>query len=313
MIAAWLGCAVAFAALLAMRQLRFLSSLGQARPLTIDGVRLLQAARPDVGPALVGSTIVAPSDFQTRFSRDEQAAILAHELAHLARGDVLVNALASAVQCLCWFNPLVHVAAFQMRLDQELACDATVLRSRPQLRRSYAEALLKSQLASCIPPVGCTWPSRAQHPLKERITMLKSPPIAPMRRRTGALLLAAVLAGGGYAAWASQPSRVITHPDWEQRPTGADLARFYPAEAVKQKLPGEVLMECRVETTGLLSACHVLRQSPEDAGFGDAVLKMSDLFRMKPPTRDGRPVAGGVVRIPVAFRIMGPAPAAPQP
>jgi len=312
-IAVWLGCALVFAGLLATRQFRFLSRLERAQPMAADGVRLMRAARADVGPALVGSVIVVPSDFDIRFSPDEQAAILAHERAHLARGDILANALIAAVQCLCWFNPLVHVAAFQMRLDQELACDATVLRSHPGLRRSYAQALLKSQVACTVPPVGCTWPARAQHPLKERIAMLKRSPPTPMRRWTGALLLAAVLAGGGYAAWASQPSHVITKPDWVQRPTGADLVRFYPAEAVKQKLPGDATMECRVETTGLLSGCHVLRQSPEGAGFGDAALKMTDLFRMKPKTRDGRPVAGGVVRIPVAFRIARPTPIPPQP
>jgi TonB family protein len=89
------------------------------------------------------------------------------------------------------------------------------------------------------------------------------------------------------------------------------MARFYPAEAVKQRTQGEVVMECRVGATGALSACRILRQAPEGAGFGEAVLQMQGLFQMKPRTRDGVAVGDGVVRIPVAFRIMPPP--APQP
>jgi beta-lactamase regulating signal transducer with metallopeptidase domain len=107
-----------------------------------------------------------------------------------------------------------------MRVDQELACDATVIEARPALRRSYGEALLKTQLSACVPPVGCTWPSRAPHPLKERIAMLKSPPPTRRRRLVGAALLAGLALGGGYAAWAAQPGHVITNPDWVQRRRG---------------------------------------------------------------------------------------------
>ena len=80
---------------------------------------------------------------------------------------------AAACQCLCWFNPLVHLAAYLLRLDQELACDAAVIRSRPGARTLYGQTLLKTQLAATPLPFGCYWPARGLHPLEVRIGLLK--------------------------------------------------------------------------------------------------------------------------------------------
>ena len=38
-------------------------------------------------------------------------------------------------------------------------------------------------------------------------------------------------------------------------------------------------------------------------GFGEATLRMSKLFRMRPKTQDGAPVEGGSVRIPIRFNL----------
>ena len=314
-VAAWALGALICAGLLLAMQLRFTAALGRLRPDARLGRPVLRSPRDGAGPAIVGASIVVPADFETRFTPQEQDAILAHERAHLARGDVLANAGSALAQCLCWFNPLVHLAAFQARLDQELACDATVVEARPALRRSYAEALLKTQLLPSVPPVGCTWPSRAQHPLKERIAMLKSSPPTRLRRGLAAALLAALSLGGGYAAWAAQGEpALVTAPDWVSRPTGEDMAAFYPAEAARQELDGMTTLECRVEVSGTVSGCKAISEAPQGAGFGDAALQLAAAkFRMKPMAKDGKPTAGGIVRIPIMFRVArGPAPAPAQ-
>jgi protein TonB len=56
----------------------------------------------------------------------------------------------------------------------------------------------------------------------------------------------------------------------------------------------------------------VLRAAPQGEGFGEAALALTPLFRMKPMSRDGQPVAGGIVRVPIAFRSAGPAPTPPK-
>ncbi|MFX5602942.1 M56 family metallopeptidase, partial [Acinetobacter baumannii] len=61
--------------------------------------------------------------------------VLRHEQIHLQRRDVCMNTLFALAQCLFWFNPLIHVAGRCFRLDQELACDALVIRHAPESRR----------------------------------------------------------------------------------------------------------------------------------------------------------------------------------
>jgi len=56
--------------------------------------------------------------FSRAFHVQEQAAILAHERIHLARQDARINALAALLRCLCWFNPLIHLGARWLRIDQ---------------------------------------------------------------------------------------------------------------------------------------------------------------------------------------------------
>ena len=191
---AWaLGALVSFA-LLAWRQHRFM--------------RL--AAKGLAGPAVIGvlfPRIVAPDDFETRFSEAERHVILAHERAHLSRQDARVTGLIAFLQCLCWFNPLVHVAAFHARLDQELACDAEVMARLPHARRTYAQAMLKTQLAPAPLPLGCYWPPRSIHPLEARIAMLNRPLPTLPRRIVGAVLAALMAIGLGYAAWAAGPGQ----------------------------------------------------------------------------------------------------------
>lgn len=160
-------------------------------------------------PLLIGlrrARIIVPLDFDTRYDSEEQALILAHERAHRQRGDVLANAIASAWLCVFWFNPLMYWAAIRLRVDQDLACDASVLRSSSAGPLRYAQLLLKAQLADAPPlhvPLTCQWLSA--HPLKERIVMLRHFYPGSARRRFGIALTAAVILAGAGLAWAAQP------------------------------------------------------------------------------------------------------------
>ena len=95
-----------------------------------------------------------------------------------------------------------------MRMDQELACDEAVVSRFPGARRAYAEVLMKAQLAVLPLPLGCYWPSKTQHPLVERVAMLKRRDIGRGRRVAGAAALTVLCAGAGVAAWAAQPADV---------------------------------------------------------------------------------------------------------
>jgi beta-lactamase regulating signal transducer with metallopeptidase domain len=147
------------------------------------------------GPAVVGliwPRIVLPAD-EDGYSAEERELIRAHERAHVARRDPRAAALASLTQCVCWFNPVMHVAAYLLRLDQELACDAAVTLRRPWARALYARTLLKTQLGGSPLPFACAWRAWGQHPLELRIAQLKrrggGAPAAP--RPSGASIVAA--------------------------------------------------------------------------------------------------------------------------
>jgi beta-lactamase regulating signal transducer with metallopeptidase domain len=155
----WVVGAVAMATLFAVAQARFLAEVRAGRG----------------GPAVVGlisPRIVLPAD-DGSYSAAERELIRAHERAHVARKDPRAVAFVALAQCVCWFNPFVHLAARLLRLDQELACDAAVVLSRPRSRGLYARTLLKTQLASTPLPFGCYWPARGAHPLEVRVALLK--------------------------------------------------------------------------------------------------------------------------------------------
>jgi TonB family protein len=270
---------------------------------------VVRAERSGFGPAVIGALrprIVLPGDFDQRFAGEARQVVLTHERVHLARGDAAINALAAGLRCLAWFNPLVHVGARRMQVDQEIACDAAVVARHPLARRLYAETLLDTLLVSRSVPFGCHWPAAGVHPLKERVAMLQSNPVTPRRKALGAVMVGAVALVGAGAVWAANPAKpaaVITQPDWITKPTGADLARVYPPAAAKAELDGGATVGCDVAKDGRLENCVIRKEMPQGAGFGQAALDLTPSFQMSPATLDGRPVAGGQVVIPIRFMV----------
>ncbi|MGZ5987292.1 MAG: M56 family metallopeptidase, partial [Caulobacteraceae bacterium] len=213
---------LATAGLFARRQTAFVRLLGRLEPL--DGAPgVLRGQHTGAGPFVLGSLrpkIVTPADFETRFQGEARRLVLAHEGVHLVRGDAAINGLVTALQCLAWFNPLTHVAARLLRVDQEIACDAAVIARHPEARRLYAETLLDAALMPRLVPFGCHWPAAGPHSLKERLTMLNLVPASPLRRKLGLALAGVVALAGASAVWAANPAPppVIGKPDWIEKP-----------------------------------------------------------------------------------------------
>src|SRR5580765_6143744 len=208
LLALWIAGALALVVVFARQQRRYVKNLGT---LSADAHGALRAQTTDGCPALVGALrprIVVPSDFESRYTRQERELVLAHERTHLVRGDAQINALAALLRCLNWFNPLFHLAASRFRFDQEIACDAAVMSRFPEARRCYADAMLKAQLVGesrqeLRLPAGCHWPQ--SHPLKERIAMLKFPILNVRRRMLASAVIISLTLVAGYASWAAQP------------------------------------------------------------------------------------------------------------
>ncbi|MEJ7746875.1 MAG: TonB family protein [Luteimonas sp.] len=205
-VALWLLGVAIVIGMFARQQRRFRARLGRLHDCG-DGLR--QADGNDGLPAVFGwwrPAVVLPADFETRYSAGQRALMLAHERAHIARGDLHANAIAMMLRCLFWFNPLLHVAARRFRHDQELACDAHVIAHHPRARRIYGEALLHTQLSTQTSPLGCHF--GFGHPLKERIAMLKQPIPSSLRWLAGSAVVAVLALVTGFATWAAQPKQI---------------------------------------------------------------------------------------------------------
>ena len=197
-VAVWAAGVTLSAALLLRRQRGFEALV---TPSLDDRAARLPAG---TGPAVLGvwrGRIVLPRDFDTAFDADERRLMLAHEGVHLRRADNAWNLLASTLLVVHWFNPVAWWAWRRLRADQELSCDAAVLRREPsESLARYANALLKVQGITLAPPLATSWQS--SHPLVERVRMLQVHRISAARHRAGlrvAALFVAIAGIGGYA------------------------------------------------------------------------------------------------------------------
>jgi TonB family protein len=100
-------------------------SLGVGRPTT-----LLESGDPRF---LVVWGVLRPRVLLPAVARDWSDArirlVLTHELAHVQRGDWMVQCLAELIRVVHWFNPLVWFACARLRQDSDHACDDQVLAS----------------------------------------------------------------------------------------------------------------------------------------------------------------------------------------
>jgi bla regulator protein BlaR1 len=71
--------------------------------------------------------IFLPSKTQEAFSLNELKYVFLHELHHHKSKDLFVNYIMWMFSIIYWFNPFVWYALKRIRMDRELACDASVL------------------------------------------------------------------------------------------------------------------------------------------------------------------------------------------
>jgi hypothetical protein len=93
--------------------------------------------------------------------------------------------------------------------------------------------------------------------------------------------------------------------DLRRRLPGQGVADLFPAAARAKSIGGVTQMKCLVTADGRLSDCAILFECPAGHGFGEAALRSAPYFKMRPQTKDGRPVGGGQVIIPMKWKVAG--------
>jgi protein TonB len=66
---------------------------------------------------------------------------------------------------------------------------------------------------------------------------------------------------------------------------------------------GHVLLGCSVSAKGTLEGCSIVSEDPAGQDFGNAALKLTRYFKMRPQTKDGQPVGGARINIPITFQL----------
>jgi len=123
-------------------------------------------------------------------------AVLVHELAHIRRGDYLVNLLVSILEIVFFFNPAVLWLADLIRAERENCCDDMAL-AHTGSKTSYIEALVAcEEYKLTVPAYAMAFSGRKDHLLGRVKRMLSdSNPSLNIRERVvlGIGLLTAIL------------------------------------------------------------------------------------------------------------------------
>lgn len=176
-------------------------------------------ASPQVG-GLWRPAVLLPADHM--LTPEEVSMALAHELAHLSRGDLWLGWVPAIAQRLFFFHPLVAWAMREYALNREAACDAQVMQRHHATAQDYGRLLLRLGVAHPM-HAGLAGASPTFRNLKRRLGMLQPGPRS-MPRAAGWLLVASVALVGVL------PYRVVAAHGPMQNATGiADNSTTPPA------------------------------------------------------------------------------------
>ncbi len=119
--------------------------------------------------------LIIPRDLWKSLNQRQRSLLLAHELAHLRRGDHVIRLFELIVTALYWWLPVLWWGRYALRDAEEECCDAWVVWAFPEEVRTYAETLLDT--VDFLNPSRVTEPLLASgfgraHHLRRRLTMI---------------------------------------------------------------------------------------------------------------------------------------------
>jgi beta-lactamase regulating signal transducer with metallopeptidase domain len=225
---AWLVVAAALLVRAGASQLRARAIARRATPIEsapwIDAAKLAGAGqRVEVkasseldSPAVTGllhPTVVVPYA-AVDWPRERCRLVLVHELAHIRRLDVPVQAIADAACALHWCNPLVWICARRLRVEREIAADDAVLAAGVKPSR-YAEELVA--VANAVATPSAALAMAEQSSLETRVASILAARLAraPLTARG---TVAVVAAGVALAAAAACTSPQVSAPQRTTEP-----------------------------------------------------------------------------------------------
>jgi beta-lactamase regulating signal transducer with metallopeptidase domain len=162
--------------------------------------------------------LLLPAALWARLTAEQQDTLLAHELAHLRRGDPWMRRLEIVVLGLYWWHPVVWWARHEIQEAEEQCCDAWVLWALPAAAEAYAAALLEtvaylSRLRPAV-PLGASGAGQT-YLLRRRLTMILqgTTPRALSRAAVVVLLACGAVCLPLRPTWGQPPARTSSNEE----------------------------------------------------------------------------------------------------
>jgi TonB family protein len=346
-VLAWLCCIFYFAGRLAWGLHQTRSIARAATRITLSGDTALRysqylrclgitARSPEIavsphgmGPVTLGlrrGLVLVPSTFLDNIHAGDLDALLAHELAHIARRDFAKNLLYGLVSLPAAWHPVMWRTRDRVAESRELVCDAiaadaiaadaittdAIASEATAGRRQYAQALLRiAALFAERPPVanlhalGIFNVNADSSTLERRVMTLtrKPAPISTARR----ILLAAASSAIAFATCASalalhtgvaalapidaqnsQPAKIHVRRDVMsgQRISGDNPK--YPEEARAKKIRGTVVLGVIISKDGTVENIRV--QTTPAESLAKSAIEAVRTWRYRPYLLNGNPI-----------------------
>jgi len=216
-------------------------------------------------------------------------ALLAHELAHVRRGDYLVNLLQSVIETLLFYHPAVWWISHRIRVEREHIADDLAARQIGEPRRL---ALALSELEKIQFSNNKLAMAANGGDLMQRIKRLvrPTPDMQALNWKAAipVLGLAATLLVGCAQTPVADSADAVTTPPLAQFSSCAKP--MYPAEALAKRLQGTVTLQFKVEADGSVQDSKVMKSSG-DASLDEAARVAIAKCTFTPATVNGKPKA----------------------
>jgi bla regulator protein BlaR1 len=252
----------------------------------------LRVVRDLASPVTAGwwrPVVLVPASLLSGMPPELLEALLAHELAHVARHDYLVNLLQNVIEALLFYHPAVWWLSRRIRVERELVADA-VAAERLGAPRRLAQAL--AELERLQPGPSGLALAASGGDLAARVRRLVRPERQALQWKAALPVLGLALA---CLANAHVPASALPGDGMLNRHPVLDFDHCaipqYPQADIAALHEGKVDIMFEVRTDGTIGSSRVDRSSGY-RGLDEAALTALSKCRFHPALQDGRPVAG---------------------
>lgn len=156
---------------------------------------------------LLHPMVILPERAVRRLPVEALTMALAHELAHVRRGDLWLGWVPALAEAVLFFHPLARLAVREYALAREESCDAEALRLTGAEPGDYGQLLLTFGVARAHGPAAAHGASSHLHALHRRLNMLEFVDVSrPRTVLRGALALLGLVALVPFQVVAREPA-----------------------------------------------------------------------------------------------------------